>query len=138
MASPDLRQTSTTRCAEIEGGFCPIYYRTLTNYIKGRKYFDSEDYALSATKKAGDSSLVRTGTAHPLRESIPRPHAPVPTASNISNYAYKDIYVKKSPSPEIVGNLSTSELTLEITRLKVLQINEGQQIRYLSTAVNTR
>ncbi|KAL5365854.1 hypothetical protein BJX96DRAFT_182008 [Aspergillus floccosus] len=72
--------------------------------LKGRKYFDSGDYVLSAPKKAGDSSLVQTGTAHPLRESISLPHALVPTASNISNDAYKDINVKKRPSPEIVAS----------------------------------
>ncbi|EAU37120.1 conserved hypothetical protein [Aspergillus terreus NIH2624] len=69
---------------------------------KGRQYFDSGDYALSAASKADDSGLTQTGTAHPLRESISRPYAPVPTASNISKDAYKDINVQKSPSPEIV------------------------------------
>ncbi|KAL3262699.1 hypothetical protein ABHI18_002512 [Aspergillus niger] len=70
---------------------------------KGRKYFDSGDYALSAANKASDDSgLVQSGTAHPLRESISRPHAPVPTISNINKDAYRDLNAQKSPSPEIV------------------------------------
>lgn len=79
-----------------------ISRETLSNWTKGRQYFDSGDYALSAASKADDSGLTQTGTAHPLRESISRPYAPVPTASNISKDAYKDINVQKSPSPEIV------------------------------------
>ncbi|GCB25821.1 mRNA stability protein mug134 [Aspergillus awamori] len=68
----------------------------------GRKYFDSGDYALSAADKASnDSGLVQSGTGHPLRESISRPHAPVPTTSNVNKDAYRDLNAQKSPSPEI-------------------------------------
>lgn len=60
-------------------------------------------WALSVADKVSKYGLVQTSTAHPLRESISRPYAPVPTASNINKGAYKDINVQKSLSPEIVN-----------------------------------
>jgi hypothetical protein len=67
---------------------------------KERTYFDSGDYALSATYRETDNSAIQTRREHPHRESISHPYAPTPAASNVDKDANKDLY-KKSASPEI-------------------------------------
>ncbi|KAH2049104.1 hypothetical protein LV155_005385 [Aspergillus fumigatus] len=57
---------------------------------KHRTYFDSGDYALAAAHKVTDEGDIQTGTAHPLRESIPHPYAPVPSSGNVAGDANKD------------------------------------------------
>jgi hypothetical protein len=70
---------------------------------KKRSYFDSGNFALSAANRATDDSIIQTGTAHPARESISHPYAPVPSTSNINN-VNKDIYGKTSPSPKMTSS----------------------------------
>ncbi|CAK41099.1 uncharacterized protein An12g02590 [Aspergillus niger] len=62
-----------------------------------RTYFDSGDYALSAAHRVTDSGDIITGTAHPVRESISHPFAPVPSTGNAGNEANNGIFEDKSP-----------------------------------------
>ncbi|KAJ5368479.1 uncharacterized protein N7496_008239, partial [Penicillium cataractarum] len=66
---------------------------------KERTYFDSGDYALSAADRVTDNGAIRTGKAHPHRDSISHPYAPIPAASNVNKDATEDLY-RKSASPE--------------------------------------
>ncbi|GFF26700.1 conserved hypothetical protein [Aspergillus udagawae] len=65
-----------------------------------RTYFDSGDYALAAAHKVTDEGTIQTGTAHPLRESIPHPFAPVPSSGNVAEDANRDLHSRRSSSPE--------------------------------------
>lgn len=71
----------------------------LTNNRKERTYFDSGDYALSAADRVTDNGAIQTGKAHPHRDSISHPYAPIPAASNVKKDAIDDAY-RKSTSPE--------------------------------------
>lgn len=71
----------------------------LTNNRKERTYFDSGDYALSAADRVTDNGAILTGKAHPHRDSISHPYAPIPAASNVKKDAIDDAY-RKSTSPE--------------------------------------
>ncbi|KAJ6127524.1 hypothetical protein N7523_003136 [Penicillium sp. IBT 18751x] len=66
---------------------------------KERTYFDSGDFALSAADRETDNGAVNTGRAHPQRDSISHPYAPIPAASNVNKDANEDPY-RKSASPE--------------------------------------
>lgn len=66
---------------------------------KERTYFDSGDFALSAADHETDNGAVRTGRAHPKRDSISQPYSPIPAASNVNKNANQDPY-RKSASPE--------------------------------------
>jgi hypothetical protein len=55
--------------------------------MKERKYFDSGDFALSAAGRETDNGAIKTGVDYPRRESISRPHAPVPKSSNVNDDA---------------------------------------------------
>jgi hypothetical protein len=66
---------------------------------KQRTYFDSGDFALSAADHGTDGGAMRTGRAHPQRDSISHPYAPIPAASNVNKNANQDPY-RKSASPE--------------------------------------
>jgi hypothetical protein len=46
-----------------------------------------------------DNGAIQTGEEHPHRDSISRPYAPVPAASNVDKDAVEDLY-RKSTSPE--------------------------------------
>lgn len=73
--------------------------RVLTNNWKERTYFDSGDFALSAADRVTDHGAIQTGRAHPRRDSISHPYAPIPAASNVDKDANEDSY-RKSASPE--------------------------------------
>lgn len=64
-----------------------------------RTYFDSGDFALSATDHMSDDGAVQTGTEHPHRDSISHPYAPIPAASNVDMDANEDVN-RKSIVPE--------------------------------------
>ncbi|KAI9036919.1 uncharacterized protein KD926_001163 [Aspergillus affinis] len=66
---------------------------------KERTYFDSGDFALSAADRVTDNGAIQTGKAHPHRDSISHPYAPIPAASNVDKDAIEDLY-RKSASPE--------------------------------------
>ncbi|CAI7638473.1 unnamed protein product [Penicillium pancosmium] len=70
----------------------------LTNNRKVRTYFDSGEHALSAADRVTDNG-ARTGKAHPHRDSISHPYAPILAASNVKKDAIEDAY-RKSTSPE--------------------------------------
>jgi hypothetical protein len=55
--------------------------------------------ALSAAHQVTNNGAIQTGRAHPYRESISNPYAPVPSTSNVDKDANEDLY-KKSASPE--------------------------------------
>jgi hypothetical protein len=63
---------------------------------KERKYFDSGDFALTATGKATENGVLNTGEIHPHRESIWRPHASVPGSSNVQEDANENLQDQKS------------------------------------------
>lgn len=46
-----------------------------------------------------ENGAIQTGSAHPHRDSISHPYAPIPSASNVGNDANEDSY-KKTASPE--------------------------------------
>ncbi|KAJ5679503.1 hypothetical protein N7462_007747 [Penicillium macrosclerotiorum] len=71
----------------------------LNNSLKERTYFDSGDFALSAADRVTDNGAFQTGKAHPQRDSISHPYAPIPAASNVDQDAIEDLY-KKTASPE--------------------------------------
>lgn len=79
-----------------------IIHQPIKTQSQRRKYFDSGDYALSQAHRASDMGRVRTGTEHPLRESISHPSSPVPSGSNI-----KDASVKQEKAVE--GGHDTKE-----------------------------
>ncbi|OJJ57969.1 hypothetical protein ASPSYDRAFT_45943 [Aspergillus sydowii CBS 593.65] len=64
-----------------------------------RVYFDSGDFALSRAHKEADDGAIQTGTVHPVRESIPHPHVPIPHEIN------------KSPSAEIAKSPLSKDWT---------------------------
>ncbi|BCS27317.1 uncharacterized protein APUU_60365S [Aspergillus puulaauensis] len=64
-----------------------------------RTYFDSGDFALSATDHMSDDGAIQTGTEHPHRDSISHPYAPIPAASNVGKDANEDVN-RKSIVPE--------------------------------------
>ncbi|KAJ5875534.1 uncharacterized protein N7473_012881 [Penicillium subrubescens] len=66
---------------------------------KERTYFDSGDYALSAADRVTDNGTIQTGKAHPHRDSISHPYAPIPAGSNVDKDAIEDLH-RKSASPE--------------------------------------
>ncbi|XHG05973.1 hypothetical protein AWENTII_009187 [Aspergillus wentii] len=63
-------------------GRLPRRGELLGRHSKERTYFDSGDYALSATDKLTDVGAIHTGAAYPRRESISLPYAAVPNTSN--------------------------------------------------------
>ncbi|KAJ6027961.1 hypothetical protein N7540_003537 [Penicillium herquei] len=65
----------------------------------GRTYFDSGDFALAAADRVTDNGAIQTGSAHPHKDSISHPYAPIPAASNVDKDANEDLY-RKSESPE--------------------------------------
>lgn len=65
-----------------------------------RTYFDSGDFALSAAHRVTDNGSIQTGRAHPHRDSISNPFAPVPSTSNAAMDANEDLYRKEDVSPE--------------------------------------
>ncbi|KAF7587367.1 hypothetical protein BBP40_007355 [Aspergillus hancockii] len=77
-----------------------------------RTYFDSGDFALSATGRVTDDGAIRTGVAHPLRESISRPYAAVPSSSNVQKDANNGHQVKESPSPEINESIPSPQTNI--------------------------
>ncbi|KAE8394145.1 hypothetical protein BDV23DRAFT_147952 [Aspergillus alliaceus] len=85
-------------------GRLPERGRLLGQHFKERTYFDSGDLALSTADRVTDNGAIQTGTAHPMRDSISRPYAPVPNTSNVNEDANRDLIGKKSPSPEMIGS----------------------------------
>lgn len=45
-----------------------------------------------------DNGTIKTGTVHPLRESISHPYAAVPHSSNVNQDAGQDYHVLKAPT----------------------------------------
>ncbi|RAK90802.1 hypothetical protein BO79DRAFT_280940 [Aspergillus costaricaensis CBS 115574] len=68
---------------------------------KKRTYFDSGDYALSAAHRVTDNGDIQTGTAHPVRESISHPFAPVPSTGNAAREANDGIFEDKSAITQV-------------------------------------
>jgi hypothetical protein len=59
----------------------------LTNWSKGRKYFDSGDFALTQAQQPSDMGSVTTGSEHPIRQDISEPSCSVPSSSNLEGNA---------------------------------------------------
>lgn len=76
----------------------------LINLQKERNYFDSGDFALAAGNRVTDNGAIQTGTAHPLRESISHPYAPVPNTSNVNDNANMDIRNERNRSQEMTDS----------------------------------
>ncbi|KAE8131204.1 hypothetical protein BDV38DRAFT_276154 [Aspergillus pseudotamarii] len=72
--------------------------------LLGQQYFDSGDLALSAADIVTDNGAIQTGAAHPIRESISRPYAPVPNTSNANKDANRELGGNKSPTPEMIDS----------------------------------
>ncbi|KAF2178667.1 camp-regulated phospho protein family protein Igo1 [Zopfia rhizophila CBS 207.26] len=70
-------------------GKLPARGDLIHHQLERRKYFDSGDFALSQAHRASDIGHIRTGTEHPLRESISHPSSPVPGGSNIKDGSNK-------------------------------------------------
>ncbi|KAF3386724.1 hypothetical protein F1880_000653, partial [Penicillium rolfsii] len=56
-----------------------------------RTYFDSGDYALATADRVTDNGAIQTGKAHPNRDSISHPYAPIPATSNVDKDAAEDL-----------------------------------------------
>ncbi|KAB8076975.1 hypothetical protein BDV29DRAFT_169155 [Aspergillus leporis] len=80
---------------------------------KNRTYFDSGDFALSAANRVTDNGAVQTGTAHPMRDSISHPNAPVPSTSNVNKDSNRDLHGKSSPEPEMTDSPLTQQNQFE-------------------------
>ncbi|KNG90954.1 hypothetical protein ANOM_000691 [Aspergillus nomiae NRRL 13137] len=76
----------------------------LRRQSRERKYFDSGDLALSTADRVTDEGAIQTGTAHPIRDSISRPYAPVPNTSNANKDANKGFSGKKPHNPEMIDS----------------------------------
>lgn len=86
------------------GYVCDELTQGATDEQKERRYFDSGDLALSAADRVTDNGEIKTGAAHPMRDSISRPYAPVPINSNVENDANRDFSGMKCPIPEMVDS----------------------------------
>ncbi|KAE8396836.1 hypothetical protein BDV37DRAFT_277349 [Aspergillus pseudonomiae] len=91
------------RCLRIYGRL-PYRGGLLGQQSKERRYFDSGDLALSAADIVTDNGAIQTGAAHPIRESISRPYAPVPNTSNANKDANRELGGNKSPTPEMIDS----------------------------------
>ena len=78
--------------------------KSATDKWKERRYFDSGDLALSTADRVTDEGAIQTGTAHPIRDSISRPYAPVPNTSNANKDANKGFSGKKSQISEMIDS----------------------------------
>ncbi|KAB8209327.1 hypothetical protein BDV34DRAFT_188896 [Aspergillus parasiticus] len=76
----------------------------LRRQSRERRYFDSGDLALSTADRATEEGTIQTGTAHPTRDSISRPYAPVPNTSNANKDANKGFGSKKPQIPEMIDS----------------------------------
>ncbi|RAQ62949.1 hypothetical protein COH20_012401 [Aspergillus flavus] len=76
----------------------------LRRQSRERRYFDSGDLALSTADRVTDEGAIQTGTAHPIRDSISRPYAPVPNTSNAEKDANKGFSGKKSQTSEMIDS----------------------------------
>ncbi|KAE8414278.1 hypothetical protein BDV36DRAFT_299190 [Aspergillus pseudocaelatus] len=96
--------------AEDEKGRLHLYGRLphggglLRQQSRERRYFDSGDLALSTADRVTDEGAIQTGTAHPIRASISRPYAPVPSASNADKDANKGFSGRKLQIPEMIDS----------------------------------
>ncbi|OKL55443.1 hypothetical protein UA08_09259 [Talaromyces atroroseus] len=94
MEKPDLPSETAKRISQVYGkapGGVAYHHKS-----QERKYFDSGDFALTATGKATDNGVLNTGEIHPRRESISRPHASVPRNSNVQEDANENLQDRKS------------------------------------------
>ncbi|KAE8332990.1 hypothetical protein BDV39DRAFT_188568 [Aspergillus sergii] len=91
------------RCLRMYGRL-PYGGGLLGQQSKERRYFDSGDLALSVADRVTDNGAIQTGAAHPIRESISRPYAPVPNTSNADKDANRELSGNKSPTPEMVDS----------------------------------
>ncbi|KAJ5126276.1 hypothetical protein N7448_005587 [Penicillium atrosanguineum] len=91
---------------------CHRSYTNLTLLQKERTYFDSGDFALSAADHETDGGAISTGRAHPQRDSISHPYAPIPAASNVNKDANEDPY-RKSASPERSPLLQQTDVNMK-------------------------
>ncbi|KAJ6136853.1 Endosulphine [Penicillium chrysogenum] len=71
---------------------------SLARKSKERTYFDSGDFAFLAADRETGNGVVQSGRAHPCRDSISHPYAPVPAASNVNKDANRDPYRKECES----------------------------------------
>ncbi|KAJ5167471.1 uncharacterized protein N7482_006252 [Penicillium canariense] len=90
--------------SRIEKGLSSKYGKLLRGGLIGpkhkeRTYFDSGDFALSAADRVTDNGAIQTGKAHPNRDSVSHPYAPIPAASNVDNDANEDSF-RRSASLE--------------------------------------
>ncbi|KAE8410135.1 hypothetical protein BDV36DRAFT_289815 [Aspergillus pseudocaelatus] len=76
----------------------------LRQQSRERRYFDSGDLALSTADRVTDEGAIQTGTAHPIRDSISRPYAPVPNTSNANKDANKGFSGKKPQISEMTDS----------------------------------
>ncbi|KAE8361563.1 hypothetical protein BDV27DRAFT_132929 [Aspergillus caelatus] len=91
-ASASLEDYVMVDCSDNSPGYvCDNQNRAATYEQKERRYSDSGDLALSAAEKTTDDGPIQTGTAHPIRDSISRPYAPVPNTSNANKDANRDV-----------------------------------------------
>ncbi|KAE8371197.1 hypothetical protein BDV26DRAFT_286976 [Aspergillus bertholletiae] len=55
-------------------------------------------------ERSFDGGPIQTGTAHPTRDSISRPYAPVPNTSNANKDTNRHVSGKESQIPEMIDN----------------------------------
>jgi hypothetical protein len=67
----------------------------LDNQWKGRKYFDSGDFALMQAHRSSDIGTVTTGSEHPIRRDISDPSSSVPSSSNLDENANQHLSAER-------------------------------------------
>ncbi|KAI1016303.1 hypothetical protein LB503_010393 [Fusarium chuoi] len=73
---------------------------------KGRKYFDSGDFALNQAHRSSNIGNVTTGQEHPIRQEISEPSSSVPSSSNIDDNATQPSSTRQR-SPEVKFHAQT-------------------------------
>ncbi|PYI13269.1 hypothetical protein BO99DRAFT_417762 [Aspergillus violaceofuscus CBS 115571] len=92
-----------------------------------RTYFDSGDLALSEANRVTDEGILQTGTAHPSRQTISRPHAPVPEGSNVDNRANEEV-LRRPIIPLWFGRsllMSSLNISMNLAKLMNSSVSSG-------------
>ena len=110
-------------------------YQGLSLRLKGRKFFDSGDYALT---KVGDDSVTghpKTGKQHPTHSRLPHLSSPAPSAGNVKSDAGASQHSPTSRKPERSSSLVKERHGHEETIDDAGLIDEDQRAKELQHVV---
>ena len=78
-----------------------------------------------------DNGAIQTGKAHPHRDTISHPYAPIPAASNVEKDAIEDLH-RKSASPEESPLLHQTNIEYAEPLIKKPQYDPAPQEGWIS------